>query len=54
MNHDERLSGDGSALFGFNVPVSWDPIQITNWEFGRILPSSVLNDPNAIVHYYVP
>lgn len=53
FNHDERISGDGGSVFGFNVPQSWDPLKLTGYETTKALSSSAYSSPFALASYYV-
>jgi hypothetical protein len=52
MNHDERLTGRGSAAAGFDSAVGWDPIEHLQWEFDKALPENIIGAPQEIVDYY--
>ena len=52
MNHDERLTGRGSAESGFETPVTWDPVRVVHQEQGSILPSGTSHDPSLIASHY--
>ncbi len=54
MNHDERLTGGGGDLFGLDVPITWKPMTISNWEYDKELSPAVLADPALIAEYFTP
>jgi hypothetical protein len=53
FQHDERLTGRGGEVFGLVPPQAWDPIEVVEWEFDKALPSSVLDEPDDVVAYFV-
>jgi len=54
MNHDERMTGRGGEFFGFYVPKAWDPIEIRQWEFSKLLDISgyCITNPTCIKGLY--
>ncbi|HVR76204.1 MAG TPA: hypothetical protein VMT52_17875 [Planctomycetota bacterium] len=52
MNHDERITGDGGSVFGFSIPDTWKPLELTNWETEKELPAATLGNPTYIAAYF--
>lgn len=52
FNHDERLSGRGAEMFGFYTPVTWDPLEVSEWEFDRAVDCDDPSSPDSVVAAY--